>query len=45
MIVNLSLARKQFATPLKVLAMVGVVLASYLGFFAVAGLVFHLAKS
>jgi hypothetical protein len=30
---NLAIARKQFGTPLKVLAMVGVVLASYLVFF------------
>jgi hypothetical protein len=30
---NLSIARKQFGTPLKVLAMIGVVFASYLVFF------------
>ncbi|MFD8986208.1 hypothetical protein [Streptomyces sp. NPDC059564] len=39
---NLSLARKQLATPLKLLAMVSVVLASYLGFFVVAGLLHNL---
>ncbi|GII59076.1 hypothetical protein Pth03_74650 [Planotetraspora thailandica] len=34
---NLSIARKQFGTPLKVLAMVGVVIASYLVFFTLVG--------
>ncbi|KOU26405.1 hypothetical protein ADK52_09390 [Streptomyces sp. WM6372] len=41
---NLSLARKQFGTPLKVLSMLGVVLLSYLGYFLVAGLLYTLIK-
>ncbi|MGW0798298.1 hypothetical protein [Streptomyces sp. NPDC002692] len=39
--VNLSLARKPFGAPIKVLAMLGVVLASCLGYFLVAGLVLN----
>ncbi|MFD8423546.1 hypothetical protein [Streptomyces sp. NPDC059466] len=41
---NLSLARKAFGTPVKLLAMLGVVLASYLGYFLVVGLVLNLVK-
>lgn len=41
---NLSLARKPFGTPVKLLAMLGVVLASYLGHFLVVGLVYNLLK-
>ncbi|WP_406840002.1 hypothetical protein ACICHK_34680 [Streptomyces sp. AHU1] len=41
---NLSLARKPFGTPVKLLAMLGVVLASYLGYFLVAGLAYNLLK-
>ncbi|MFJ3979364.1 hypothetical protein [Streptomyces sp. NPDC090021] len=39
---NLSIARKPFGTPVKVLAMLGVVFASYLGYLLVAGLVHNL---
>lgn len=42
--VNLSLARKPFRTPIKLLAMVGVVLAAYLGYFLVVGLVSNLLR-
>ncbi|MFB7785105.1 hypothetical protein ACFC1D_20630 [Streptomyces vinaceus] len=41
---NLSLARKPFGTPVKVLAMLGVVLATYLAYFLVAVLVLNLVK-
>ncbi|WP_406840873.1 hypothetical protein ACICHK_40055 [Streptomyces sp. AHU1] len=41
---NLFLARKPFRTPVKLLAMLGVVLASYLGYFLTAGLVYNLLK-
>ncbi|MDA5281068.1 hypothetical protein [Streptomyces sp. Isolate_45] len=41
---NLSLARKPFGTPVKLLAMLGVVLASYLGYFIVVGLVSNLLE-
>ncbi|QQM41521.1 hypothetical protein [Streptomyces liliifuscus] len=40
---NLSLARKPFGTPVKLLAMLGVVLASYLGYLVV-GLAYNLLK-
>ncbi|MFF4330751.1 hypothetical protein [Streptomyces sp. NPDC001591] len=42
---NLSLARKSLSTPLKALAMLGVALASYLGYILVAGLLFNLINS
>ncbi|MFD3871730.1 hypothetical protein [Streptomyces sp. NPDC058623] len=42
---NLSLARKPFGTPAKLLAMLGVVLASYLAYLLVAGLVHSLFKN
>ncbi|MFH7595275.1 hypothetical protein WDV06_09250 [Streptomyces racemochromogenes] len=41
---NLSLARKPLGTPLKALAMLGVALASYLGYILVAGLLYNLIK-
>ncbi|MFJ3923107.1 hypothetical protein [Streptomyces sp. NPDC090022] len=41
---NLSLARKQLGTPVKLLVMLGVVLASYLGYFLVVGVVQNLPK-
>ncbi|MFE3761517.1 hypothetical protein ACFXPI_07100 [Streptomyces sp. NPDC059104] len=41
---NLSLARKQFGTPVKVLAMLGVVFASYLGYLLIAALLYNLIK-
>lgn len=42
---NLSLARKQIGTPLKVLVMIGVLVASYLVYFALAGLFYHLTHN
>ncbi|MFB6866329.1 hypothetical protein ACFCZQ_18515 [Streptomyces virginiae] len=44
MFANLSLARKPFGTPVKLVAMLGVALAAYLGYFLVAGLVYNLVK-
>ncbi|MCX4987273.1 MULTISPECIES: hypothetical protein [unclassified Streptomyces] len=41
---NLALARKPFGTPVKLLAMLGVVLASYLGYLLVVGLAYNLLK-
>ncbi|MET9890977.1 hypothetical protein ABZZ47_12300 [Streptomyces sp. NPDC006465] len=41
---NLSLARKPFGTPVKLLAMLGVVLGTCLGYFLVVGLVYNLLK-
>ncbi|MFD6553487.1 hypothetical protein [Streptomyces sp. NPDC058398] len=41
---NLSLARKPFGTPAKLLAMLGVVVATYLGYFLVVGLIHNLLK-
>ncbi|MFD5619990.1 hypothetical protein [Streptomyces yangpuensis] len=41
---NLSLARKPFGTPVKVLAMLGVVFASYLCYFLVVGLFLNVLK-
>ncbi|RKT02184.1 hypothetical protein BX286_0050 [Streptomyces sp. 3211.6] len=42
--VNLSLARKPFGTPAKLLAMVGLVLGAYLGYFIVAGVIYIIVK-
>jgi hypothetical protein len=42
LVVNLSLARRPFGTVLKVAAMVGVVLASYLVYLIVAGTIYAL---
>ncbi|MEU4731425.1 hypothetical protein [Streptomyces sp. NPDC023588] len=41
---NLSLARKPFGTPVKLLVMLCVVLGSYLGYFLVAGIAYNLLK-
>lgn len=41
---NLSLARKEIGTPLKVLVMMGVVVASYLVYFALAGLFYYVTR-
>ncbi|MER7679841.1 hypothetical protein [Streptomyces sp. NPDC096934] len=41
---NLSLARKPFGKPVKLLAMLGVVVASYLGYFLVVGLFLNLVQ-